>query len=199
MNKIALFNHKLITPVFRFEIQSAVVDKITAERTARASGRGIFRNVVRGRKETRVRTRRANLERLARERMTTGATVPRVDVCQQTRIDLAIAQVSQRTDRHDETRQACSDHLNRQSLVEILTRESERACEFGLFVTVVDLVNDFKLALRHDDLDRLAVLVSNFDRQHADSDFVKDALPAAAAFGRWSHASRRECGPATDV
>src|SRR5689334_2238325 len=75
MNKIALLDHKLITAVLRFDIQRAVMNEIPAERATRAAGRRIFRNVIGRRKETCVRARRADLDRLARERVTTGRFV----------------------------------------------------------------------------------------------------------------------------
>src|SRR5690349_16135884 len=151
------------------------MNEISAERTTRAARRRVFGNVVSRSEEPRVRTRLTDFERLARKRVTTSAAVSRVNVRQQRRVNTNLAQVSERANRNCQTRQARRDHLNRQTLVEIVACESERARNFCLLVSVVEFVQDLKLSLRHDHLDRPPVFKFNIDRQHSDSDFVKDA------------------------
>src|SRR6185369_10256194 len=104
MNKVALFDHEVITAVLRFQVRRAVMHEIAAERTARAAGSRIFGNVVGGREETRMRARGADFQRLARERVTTGGLSPRVDLGEQRRVDTYVAQVSERADGNGETR-----------------------------------------------------------------------------------------------
>src|SRR6185369_7377393 len=106
--------------------------------------------------------------------------------------------VCERANRNGETWQAGSDHLYRQTLVEIFTSETECARDFGLLVWIVDLADDFELALRHDDLHWLSIFKFDIDRQDADADFVKDALPAIAAVGQRDHTLAREGGPRAD-
>src|ERR1044072_2752748 len=139
------------------------MNEISAERTTRAARRRIFGNVVSRSKESRVRTRLTDFERLARKRVTTRAAVSRVNVRQQRRVNTNLAQVSQRAHWNCQTRQARRDHLNRQTLVEIFTRESERPRDLRLLVRVVNLVQDLKLALRHKHRHRPPVFKFNVD------------------------------------
>src|SRR4029079_1516784 len=105
VNEVALFNHKLVPPVLRLQTQTAVMNKISTQRSASTAGRGILGNVVRRRKEPRVRARRSDFECLTRERMTSRSAVTRVNIRQQRRIDVAIAQVGERANGNYETRQ----------------------------------------------------------------------------------------------
>jgi len=124
--------------------------------------------------------------------------VTSVNVCKQRRIDANVPQVCKRADRNCETRQASRDHLYRQILVEIFACETKSARDLGLLVWIVDLVDDFKLALSHDDLHRLSVFKLDIDRQDSDPDFVKDPLPAIATVGKRDHAQARERSPCAD-
>src|ERR1043166_5637902 len=198
MNKVTLFDHKLITAVLRFDVQCAMMYEVSAERAARTARRRIFGNVVGRREETSVCPRRADFQCLARKRVTTRRLVPLIDVREQRRIHANVAQVRKRSHRNGDTRQSSRDRLYRQTLVEIFTRESERTREFSLFLTVVDLVEDLKLALRHLDLDRITISEFDIDRQDSNADFVINALPTVATFGHWYHVFFRECGPGAD-
>src|ERR1044072_6507570 len=85
-----------------------------------------------------------------------------------------------------------------QTLVDVVTRESERTREFSLFLTVVDLVEDLKFALPHIDLDRITISEFDVARQASNADFVIHALPTVATFGHWYHVFFRDCGPGAD-
>src|SRR5690348_1108455 len=103
------------------------MNQITTKRATRASGRRILGNVVGRRKETCVRPRRADFQRLAREHVTARSPMSLVNLRQQRRVDANVAQVRKRTNRHSQTRQTGRDRLYRQTLVEIFAVESEGA------------------------------------------------------------------------
>src|SRR5829696_2213477 len=198
VDEVALFDHKLIPAILRLQTQSTVMNEISAQRTARAARRRIFRNVVGRCKEARMSTRRAYLDRLTCERVTTSAAVTSVDLRKPPGIDANIAQVCERAHRNGETRQTSRDHLYRQTLVEIFAIQAESACDFGLFVRIVDLVDDFEGALSHHHLDGLSIFEFDIDRQNTDADFVKDPLPAVAAVRQWDHAFACQGSPGAD-
>ena len=95
VNKVALLEHEFIPAVLRLQRERTVMNKVSSQCSARTARSRIFRNVVRGREETRVRARRTNLQRFACERKTSCCSATSVNVSQQRSVDMAIAQVSE--------------------------------------------------------------------------------------------------------
>src|ERR1044072_7530559 len=93
INKITLFNSKLVNAIHRINPGGVVIHEITTQRSGRAARRRIFTDVLSD-KESRVRPRLANFHRLAREgitasRASTRKAVAGVDFFQQRNIRLA--------------------------------------------------------------------------------------------------------------
>lgn len=91
VDEITLFDYEFISAVLGLEGQSTVMNQVSAQRSTGTARRGIFRNVVGRREEARVRTRRADFDRLTCERMTTRPTMTSVNFGKQLGVDTNVA------------------------------------------------------------------------------------------------------------
>src|SRR5262249_6744246 len=198
LDEITLFNDEPIDTFNRIDSRRIVRDQGPAQRSGGASGRGIFANVHAYEKAC-MRARFADFDRFASESVATGTTTKNVAafdyLVKQILINAAITEIGQRSDRHQKHCVAGRHRLNRQSLVQILAGQSERARNFSLLVTVVNLATNLELALCHHHAHRLAVFEFDVHRQDTDSDFMFYMTPSVAIFRKWHDALARKAIP----
>src|SRR5262249_7348702 len=180
-----LLDHELVNVIDRVDTRRIVINQISAERAGRTSRGRIFAN-VHAHKETRMRPRLTYFDRLARERVTSRTATKDLtaleDFIEQSLIHATIAEVSERTHRNQEHCVAGRHSLNRQSLIQIVSRQTQGPRDVCLFLTIINLAANLKLSLGHDHAHRGAVLEFNLDRQHPDAYFMLDATHAITAF-----------------
>src|SRR5262249_45419878 len=125
IDEIALLDHELVNVIDRVDTRRIVINQISAERAGRTSRGRIFAN-VHAHKETRIRPPLPYFDRLARERVTSRTATKDLtaleDFIEQSLIHATIAEVSERTHRNQEHCVAGRHSLNRQSLIQIVSR-----------------------------------------------------------------------------